>query len=427
MRFGEIIEKAWKLTWRYRFLWVLAIFAGVTGPASSGGGNFNSQSGFPSGSDSSMSSGNPFDTGFFSEMERWLPIIVLVASLWIILSIAWAILGVAARGGLIWAVDEIESGRTPGLGHAWNVGFSRFWRMLGLSILLGLPIFLLVLILAAGILIPIGLAIARGGDAFPAALAPFCGTLVVGLPLLLVFGVVFGIMEVIAHRSIMLEGARVMDAAKGAWRTFRSRVKDSLLMWLISWGLSFAASIALAIPVVILTVVTLVPAMVAGFSGNWGALVGAGVVWLLVVLVLSFVFTAIWGTFTSALWTIFFRRLVGREVLPPTVMPNSGPQPQPYMPSGHQPHAPQPYAPGGVPQAPAPPMAPSAPFAPGAPMAAPVQPAPPTSPMSPFDEGPPMAAPQQPTGPSTDWASQSAPDAPDRQEPPSGEGTPPHA
>jgi hypothetical protein len=392
MRFGEIIEKAWKLTWRYRYLWVLALFAGITGPAGGGGGgNFNSGSSFPSGSDAS--SGNPFDAGFFSEIGRWLPIIVLVVSLWIILSLAWAVLGVAARGGLIWAVDEIESGRVPRLGQAWSVGFSRFWRMFGLSLLLGLPVMVLLLLLLAGIFGPLAFAAMKGGDAFAGAIAPVCGTLVIGVPLLIVFGVVLGIMQVIAHRSIMLEGAHVMEAARGAWRLFRSRVKDTLLMWLVSWGLSIGASIVLAIPIVLLTIALLLPAMVAGFAGNWGPLIGAGVVWLLIVLVVSFAYTAFWGTFTSALWTIFYRRLVGREALPPTVMPNLGPQPPAYGPPGQA--MPQPYyAPEGMPVPPAPPMAP-------------------------YGQGPPMAAPQQ-AQPPADWAPPAPPAPPEQQDPPQG-------
>ena len=29
MQFGQIIKKAWNITWRFRYLWVLAIFAGT--------------------------------------------------------------------------------------------------------------------------------------------------------------------------------------------------------------------------------------------------------------------------------------------------------------------------------------------------------------------------------------------------------------
>jgi hypothetical protein len=359
MRFGEIIQKAWKLTWRFRYLWVLAIFAGITGPSGGGGGNFNSGSGFPSDSGGSSSGGDQFGSMLYSSIGPYLPVIIAALVIWIVISLAWAIIGVGARGGLIWAVDEIETGRVPALGQAWNVGFSRFWSLLGVSLLLGLPVLVLLLVLAAAVIVPIALVAGQGGSGgaeAAAVIAPVCGVLVIGVPLLIVLGVVLGFMKVIAHRSIILEGAHAFDAASGAWRIFRARIKDSLLMWIISWGLSIAAGVVLAIPLVIVTVAIFVPAMIAGFSGNWGVLVGAGAVWLLIVLVVAFVFTAIWGTFTSALWTIFYRRLVGREVLPPTVMPNS-PQPPAYVPPSPPQYSPQPYPTAGFPTPPAPPSA----------------------------------------------------------------------
>jgi hypothetical protein len=41
MGFGDIIKRAWKITWRYRALWVLGLFAGVTGSSGGGGGGGN--------------------------------------------------------------------------------------------------------------------------------------------------------------------------------------------------------------------------------------------------------------------------------------------------------------------------------------------------------------------------------------------------
>jgi hypothetical protein len=176
-------------------------------------------------------------------------------------------------------------------------------------------------------------------------------------------------------------------------------------MWLISWGLSIAAGIVLAIPIVILTFVLLVPAILVGVSGNWSAAIGAGVVWLLIVLALAIVYTGIWGTYTSALWTIFYRRLVGREVLPPTVMPNAGPTPG-YVPPGPQPYVPQPYAPSGMA---APPVGSATPQGPSV--------------APPLDEGPPMASPPS-SQPPSGWV---APEPPPPPAPPSEESLPPNA
>lgn len=34
MEYGSIIKRAWKITWTYRYLWVLGLFAGITGMGS---------------------------------------------------------------------------------------------------------------------------------------------------------------------------------------------------------------------------------------------------------------------------------------------------------------------------------------------------------------------------------------------------------
>ena len=38
MDFGAIIKRAWQITWRYKALWVLGVFAGVSGCQSGGSG-----------------------------------------------------------------------------------------------------------------------------------------------------------------------------------------------------------------------------------------------------------------------------------------------------------------------------------------------------------------------------------------------------
>ena len=372
MQFGEIINKAWRITWRFRYLWVLAVFAGVSGPG--GGGGFS----FPSGSSGSSSSGNSVSRdfeSFFSHADRWIPIVVALLLLWILLAIAWTVVSVAARGGLIWAVDAIEEGYAVRLGQAWKAGFSRFWSMLGLSLLIRIPLLILALIVGAGIAIPLVLAITRPTAFSAGAIAPICGTLVIGVPALIVAAFVLGIMQVLAQRSIMLEGRHAIDAAGASWHMFRARFKDTALMWLISWGLSIAAGIVMAIPIVILTFAVAIPAVMSGVVGNWGLAIAIGSLGFVILIGLSLFFEAVWGTFTSALWTIFFRRLVGREVVPP-VEQYFGPTPPP-------PYAPTYPVPSPVGQ---PPMA-ASPTA-GAPMTGPPMAAPPATPEPGADQAP---------------------------------------
>jgi hypothetical protein len=379
MSYGEIIKTAWRITWRYRWLWVLGLFAGVTG-GSAGGGSSRSGS-FPSGTSGSGSSGIPSLGGLGSLSGSMLTNLLIIAlavlAVLIVLGVVWAILGVAARGGLVWAVNEIEDGRAARLGPAWSFGFSRFWRVFGLGLLLGLPMFVAVLLLLAGVILPFLPAIVAGTDPSPATIVPVCGVLLIGLPVLVIGGIALSIMFEMALRYVVLQDAHVVDSAKLGWQALRGRFKDTFLMWLINVGLNVGAGLVLTIPILIVAMVFIVPAVLAGVAGQWATVAGTVGVFVLIVVVASMVYTAIWGTFTSALWTDYFRRFVGAgpSLTAPAVQPPVGWSP----PAGTLPPPPAP-APAPAPAEPAP--APAEP-APAPPMAPPSPPAPPIAPETP--------------------------------------------
>ncbi len=138
MRFGEIIKKAWHITWHYRWLWVLGMFAGVTGGSSGGGGGSgggNSSSLRQSFGSGTGGSGDACPTCEASCRRSALDSVHPRRHLLLFLiGIAFAIISIGARGGLVWAVNEIEEGRAPRLGEAWNAGFARFWSIFGLGV-----------------------------------------------------------------------------------------------------------------------------------------------------------------------------------------------------------------------------------------------------------------------------------------------------
>lgn len=328
MGFGDIIKRAWHITWRYRALWVLGLFAGVTGASSGGGGGngyspSSSSSGSPS-SDEIVRALNP--ETWAEQITRFLPVLIAVTLLLLAIGFVLWIVGIAARGGLVHAVDAIEGERTFTLGAAWDAGFGRFWRLFGLSLVLGLPMALLGLGMALAVAIPVIGALRAGGQPGVATFAPMCGVLVIGVPLLVVGGVILGAMSILGTRLIMLTDVGVFQAAGEAWRLFRTRIKDVLIMWFIGLGLNVVAGLVLAIPMVVITVAATIPAIFLISSRSWPSLIGVSIGAVVIITLLIMLFTAIWGTFTSALWTVFFRRLTGREVLPQVLAPEP-PQP----------------------------------------------------------------------------------------------------
>jgi hypothetical protein len=173
---------------------------------------------------------------------------------------------------------------------------------------------------------------------------------------------VLSLLNLVALRYIVLGRMGVWESLKAAWSALRTRFKDLLLMWLINWGLNVVASIVVAIPIVILTLAVAVPSVMSVRSGDWTNMIVLGVALLVAVIVISLIYTAIWGVFTSALWTVFFRRLTGME--PIAEQPTAPPSPAVAAYPPGPPVAPYPPEPEGPPVAQYPPAEPPAPTAP---------------------------------------------------------------
>ncbi len=373
MDFGSIIKRSWTVTWRYKGLWVLGLFAGVSGCQSSGGGG-GSWNGGTAAED--FQRGMPDPSRLTDSIGQWLPLILVATAALLMIWFVWTVLSIAARGGLITGVNEIEEGRPAAAGSLWSTGFSRFWSLLGLELLLGLPVFLTAVVMLMGVFIPLFTLIVRDGDLGASALLPICGSLGLGLPLLLVLSFVLGIMRLVAQRYVMLGHQGAATAAGNSWRFLRTRFKDTLLMWLINAGLNFVASLVVAIPAVVIGIATAIP-LIAGFrAGNWETMVPIIIVGVLALFALSFIYAAVWGVFTSALWTLFFRSVAGMGQ--PAIATVAPVGPSDDMPSAEGPVEPV------APQA-APPMADDSPAD-----RAPVMPIPPAPPIEEYPTNPPQ-------------------------------------
>ncbi|MDZ4169298.1 MAG: hypothetical protein U1E26_06545 [Coriobacteriia bacterium] len=339
MDLGRIIKRSWTITWRYKALWVLGIFAGVSGCSASGGSGSGS-----SGGSSSSGSGAPWPGGFdpgdttrlMERLVSLLPLLIAATVLIFFMGMVWSIFAIAARGGLVTGVSSVEDGAPRPLGQLWNAGFARFWTLLGLDILLKLPLFAVGMLMMVLIIVPIFATVSVGGTPGPELIAPVCGSLVVGIPVLLIGGFVLGIMYLIALRYVMLGGQGATEAARNSWRFFRARFKDTVLVWLLNAALNLAASFVIAIPAVVVGLAMFVPLAVSIGSGEWDVLLASIPVFLILFVGIGLAYNAVWGTYTSALWTLFFREAAGMTpalVVDPASAPVASAPPAEYAPA----------------------------------------------------------------------------------------------
>jgi len=357
-----VLKRAWAVTWRYRILWLFGLFAG--GAISIGGGNY------------------PFGTGDFDDatlrqfeqyrywVEDNLVLVFAAAADFAFVGLALFVISIAAKGGLVHLVNEAEEGREVRGMDGWSAGFQVWLRVFGIGFLLFAPVALISVVLLVAAFAPLIGSLVSGRDPGPEALFGMCGGVLFGGLLLLVAGIVAGLLDLLAVRHAIISGHGVFRAIGEAWTDLRTRFKDVIVMWL----LVVAVDIAYGIAVSMVAAVFGAAIVFAIMGGSLVAAVGAGLV-LTLILMLP---TAIYSTFISSAWTIFYRRLTGREVVhvsAPPAPPAAGAQYAPPVPLA-PPAVPQP---GGSPMPPPPPqgglpLAPS--YSPPAPPAPPEPPAP---------------------------------------------------
>jgi hypothetical protein len=324
MDYVGILKKAWATTWRYKVLWLFGLFAGAGG---SGSGNYNSGS---SGSGSpGTGTGSASLDQLWGQLEHWLPLIIAVAVLLFLLSVVFFVLTFAAQGGLVHLVNEAEERRPVRAGDGWRVGFRLWGRVFLLDFIVGVPILVIVVVFAVIFGASI-VSLAAGGANFEnaaavatAGIGAGIGGICCGAALLVIasfaYSLIVGPVSQVALRYAVLEDRGAWESLKTGWRDFWAK-RGAFMMFVALWLASMVYGIALAL----LLMIFIVPMMVMVITGNIPAAVGVGVLAGLVAMVPG----AIFGAFSSAAWTIFFRRMTGREVVGAAVS-SGGPVPVP--------------------------------------------------------------------------------------------------
>ena len=382
MDYMGILKRAWNVTWKYKVLWVLGFFAGAGG---SSGGSFRWSTG-------TRSTVEPAQVQAL--VQQYAGLIFLAIVLAVVVGLVFMVIGIAARGGLIYLVNEAEEGREVRLGAGWRAGFSKWWRLFGVTFLAALP----GLILFVAVLAVIGVAFVAALGAYSsngssqafaqAIVAPLLGggclLFVVGL-FAVFFGIVLGIAAELGVRYVMLEDRHAIESLKMGWHDVWGKRGAAVMFWVI-----FLVAIIVGVAFAAIAAIFAVPAIAMSSSGSSAA---AGSLAGLVGLVLL-VPGAIYGTFLEASWTVFFRRMTGKEIVPmaAAAMPPAGAYPPPpaYAPAPPAPPAaPMPY----VPAPPAPPMMSAEPVAMPEPMPEPPEPPAPMPEPMPEPAAPPMQEP----------------------------------
>jgi hypothetical protein len=290
-------------------LWIFGILASC----SQGGRGFNSGSNGGGGG-----TGAPGPTNLPPQLERFFEIIAQNATTFIALAVSlvcvfWILaifLGTIGRIGLIRGTWQVEEGvQNLIFGQLFSESMPYFWRVFGLSLLLGLPFIIVIGALVAALIV-FGVSMSQGNDA---SAFGFLGVLPIFLLCLCLFiplGIVINMILRQSERAIVLENASVMPALSRGWDVFRSHLGEIILMAIILGVIGFVAGFIIAIPVFIVVVPALI-AFAAGNAQNWTPMIVAGALLCLYIPV-SWLLNGIIISFTESAWTLTYMRLTGK-------------------------------------------------------------------------------------------------------------------
>ena len=298
--FGEILTRAWQITWKYKVLWIFGILASCT-QGSGGGSGGGSNSGYRAGPyDQNLS---PELKQFFYKIENageWMVDnwwIFIVIGLVILLLIAVSVfLGTIGQIGLIKGSYKAEKEEPEKLvfGELFSASLPYFWKVFGLSLL----IFLAVMLLIAPIIVLGAM------------------TVVCLLPVICILIPIAWIVSVIveqANRAIVLENMNIFDALKRGWEIAKSNIGPLLIISLILFGINLVIGLVIAIPILIVVI----PALI-GFVASEGRAIAplyTIAACICAYIPVSLVANGILITFTQSTWTLTYMRLTQNPVL----------------------------------------------------------------------------------------------------------------
>ena len=294
--YWDVLKKAFQITFRHKFLWIFGLFLGV----SSGGANFGTfNTGNFSGTNTSSTNIQSGAQNFFTD---YLWIFIIVGIVVFLIMIVVVVLSFISQGALIGGVNKIATNKKTGFKDSLKIGAHHFWRILGISILIGIAALLLLLFLGVPTVLLFVFKLW-----LPAILLLLL-TIFIFFPV----AIVLGIITIYAFRYTVIKETRVIESIKSGWHMFRHNLWASLLITLIIFLISMISGIVLLLAFLIVGI----PLALLGFI-SYAALKLTGVIIVLVLgaVILGFIillYGAILNTFSSTAWTLFFRELQKR-------------------------------------------------------------------------------------------------------------------
>lgn len=233
---------SFKLWWNHKYLWII----GFIGLVLSGAGSV-----------SQIQNSFKADSPIFKASFLESPAIIIIGIIVALISLAIAVVGIylqlRADSSLIQSAKLLREDKKLNFKQAWTLGNKYLTKLFVNSLLISLPVFLLVFILAISIIVGI-VSLAMPLLAIPLFLISFVVFL-----LLLIYIIVAAVVRPIADRMIVLEEKGNIEAIKLAFSFVKKNLGAFAMVYLILIGINLAIS-AVSWPLFLVVSLVVLPA-----------------------------------------------------------------------------------------------------------------------------------------------------------------------
>lgn len=310
MSHTDLLKRAFAITWRYRPLWVFGFFLALCSGGSgggNGGGNFNfNVSGGDFGQPGDIPTTPDIDLTFMIAVGAGLCCLVILL---IIVSI---VVRAVTRTALIRMVRQITETEAVTVREGLRLGWSRrAWRVFLVSLVIGIPLFVISVTLVLVAFSPLLLLITGETAFMVTGVAATIGAFLCVFLLLLVIGQLIWPIQELTWRQAVVEDKAVFTSFGDTFTLIKHNLKAVFVLWLLMFGIAigwFFVALLVVLPVALIAALIIggTPALLVYlFTSSWiGAAVAGGPLALVVLVVIVSFGSGLYVTFQSAVWTL---------------------------------------------------------------------------------------------------------------------------
>ena len=285
MDYGKLFTRAWDIIWKYKFLILLGVLVALSGSSGSSG---NQSRYLFEGGDIPWNDMPRFDYGSpFQDLDLSILAILGLIALGVVLvvvGLALWVAGTISRGGLISAVNDIELDTPATFSSAFQAGWKKGWRLLGIDLVPAIPGFALI-IGGLAIFLSYGGFVEMMDGVWPyAGIGPFL-PLILLTCLLLPIILFLSMMRTFAMRACVLEDLGVVASYRRGFEVLAGNLGTALILFLIQIAVSIGLFIVMIVPGILMVLCCLL--------------------WPILILV-----QGAFSAYISTLWTLAWREFV---------------------------------------------------------------------------------------------------------------------